>query len=384
MPAGSRRQFALRDRSGLSDSVVGVSPAALQVISLIDGRRTCEEIRRDAGALLDCVLSEEVLASLLHQLDRAKFLESDSFEDHYAALLSDYREKGVRTMRSPEALGITDGAGALFAEMLSDTRQEFNHRAAGIVAPHLDYGRGRPGYAEAYGVLRNRPVPDRVVILGTNHFGRSSCVVGTAGDFATPLGTTRTDRDFLRRLEARHPDLCRYELDHAREHSVELQVAWLQFLFGAESFQLVAFLCPDPCGPSGTAPLDGNGPDLRQFAEDLRNAIGENGGDTLVVAGADLSHVGAAFGDERRLEEDFLSEVRSRDEAALSALVTQGAEAFRLWVAAENNPTRVCSAGCIFVLASVLENRPARILHYHQAVDIPTQTCVTCSAIVYT
>ena len=82
------------------------------------------------------------------------------------------------------------------------------HRAAGalraIVAPHLDFPRGRPAYAAAYAALRQSlqetEPPGRVVILGTNHFGRSSSVVGTEKDFQTPWGVLETDRAFLQRL----------------------------------------------------------------------------------------------------------------------------------------------------------------------------------------
>src|SRR4029079_11601775 len=115
---------------------------------------------------------------------------------------------------------------------------------AGLIAPHLDYPRGTPCYADAYGVLATMPPPKRVVILGTNHFGRASSSVATRKDFQTPLGTTRTDREFIAALEQScGSDLCEHEFDHLREHSVELQVLVLQHLFGANSFTIVPVLC---------------------------------------------------------------------------------------------------------------------------------------------
>jgi AmmeMemoRadiSam system protein B len=185
-------------------------------------------------------------------------------------------------------------------------------------------------------------------------------------------------------LDSRFGDLCVFELDHVREHSVELQVVWLQHLFGKDSFRIVALLCPDPCGPTGTAPCDGRGIDLREFAFALRDVLSDDPQDTLVVAGADFSHVGAAFGDERRLGPEFLTEVRQRDEIALARLADNDAEGFRAAVATDSNPTRVCSAGCIFTLSTALSGRTATVLGYHQAVDHPTQTCVTCAAVAFT
>ncbi len=37
-----------------------------------------------------------------------------------------------------------------------------------------------------------------------------------------------------------------------------------------------------------------------------------------------------------------------------------------------------------FVLATALRGARATILHYHQAVDHPSKTCVTCAAVLFT
>jgi NAD(P)-dependent dehydrogenase (short-subunit alcohol dehydrogenase family) len=50
---------------------------------------------------------------------------------------------------------------------------EFDRPVVGIVAPHLDYGRGGENYAAAYKCFETaaKDLPDRIVVLGTNHFG---------------------------------------------------------------------------------------------------------------------------------------------------------------------------------------------------------------------
>jgi hypothetical protein len=376
---------ALRDRSGLSPVVLTVSRGALGLLSLLDGARTCERIRLEFEALFAQRLSIETLLSVLEQLERAYLLEGPTFEAYYQERLRGYRERGVREMSHAGQLGLADASGGVFAAMLDGVQPPpLAGRIAGLIAPHLDYPRGRPCYAAAYAALARRAKPARVVVLGTNHFGRSTAVVGTANAFATPLGTTQTDVAFLRRMEERCGPLRGFELDHAREHSVELQVAWLQYLFGAEAFQLVAFLCPDPCGPTATAPGDGQGVDLRLFAEALRDLLVEDLDDTLLVAGADFSHVGAAFGDERRLDEPFLGSVAEIDARALARLEEGDAEGFRATIAANQNATRICSAGCMFTLAAALPTARVTRLGYHQAVHEPSQTCVTCAAAAYT
>lgn len=372
-------RIGLRDPSGLSEVMLALSPPALHVMGLMDGEHTRAEMQAQFLQTFGQPLSDEVLQAMIDNLEKAHFLDGPSFESYYGQRLEAYRRAPARPMRDAEALGI-DADGTIFDEILA--RHEHNgapDKIAGIIAPHLDYPRGAPCYAASYGALRGRATPDRVIILGTNHFGRSLSVVATDRPFATPLGTTACDEEFLRRIEGRCGHLREYELDHAREHSIELQVAWLQHLFGAEAFEMVAFLCPDPCGPTGTAALDGKGPDLSEFADALGELASE--GDTLLVAGADMSHVGGFFGEERELDDDYLGEVRKRDMRALDYHVKGDVEGFRLCIAVDENPTSVCSAGCMYTLGRALAGRNATLLSYHQAVNPEIQCCVTCAAI---
>ena len=122
---------------------------------------------------------------------------------------------------------------------------------------------------------------------------------------------------------------------------------------------------------------------MREFARALAELVRDEGGDTLIVAGADLSHVGGAFGDERRLDSAFLREVEVADRAAVAELERGRPEEFAAVVTRRDNDTRICSTGCMFALATALSDRTPTLLRYHQAVDEPTQTCVTCCAMVY-
>jgi MEMO1 family protein len=374
----------LRDPSGLSDVVLTMSRPALELLAMMDGQHSCAEIRQGFLQVHGQPISTDTFAIMIGHLKDAHFLESEKFETFYQERLVEYREHGIREMPHAEALGLgTDAVHFLDGILLRSEPVTIAGELLGIVAPHLDYPRGEPCYAAAYGALRGRKAPDRVVILGTNHFGRSTSVVATANDFNTPLGTTRTDTEFLAKLEAQCGSLRQFELDHVREHSVELQLAFLQQLFGAAAFTIVPILCPDPCGQIWIEKQDEDVIDLKDFATALRDLVRDDPADTLIVAGADLSHVGQDFGDERLLDDAFLKEVRDRDHLALDQLVENGADALVSSVGRDDNPTRVCSAGCISVLATVLSEATPQLLQYHQAVDQESQTCVTCAAIAY-
>lgn len=374
----------IRDSGGLSNVVLTMSIPALQVLSFMDGSRSCDEVLEAYHRLHNQPLKRETLESMLDHLEEAHFLEGPTFEAHYASLVAAYQQAPARDMPHAGALGV-DASGRVFDEMLADFQiPEIDGEIAGVIAPHLDYGRGAPCYALVYGLLGRRKAPQRVVILGTNHFGRSRSVVATGKDFQTPLGRTPADVDFIERLERRVGPLRACEFDHAREHSVELQVVWLQHLFGADAFAIVPILCPDPCVPAGVPDPEPGGVDLHEFSEALAELMGEDQTDTLVIAGADLSHVGMTFGDERRLDDAFLGDVAQRDQSALARLEGEGADAFVHALQDRDNDTRVCSAGCIFVAATVLKKARPQVLKYHQAVDHDTQNCVTCTAVVFT
>lgn len=375
----------MRDVTGLSDAVVTMSIPALKVLELMDGTNTFDEIREAFHGSFGQMLAADTLEHMVQLLEQAHLLEGDSFEAHYAQLSANYLAQPARPMRDAMALGIVDDSGDLFARMLAEyPPATASGLVVGLVAPHLDYPRGAPCYAKAYGLLRGRPAPQRVVVLGTNHFGRSTSVVTTGLGFETPLGCTPTDVGFIEALERRCGGLRRFEMDHAKEHSVELQVAWLQHLFGAQSFQLVPILCPDPCGPTGMAPYDGCGVNLAEFVNALRDQLADDSADTLLVAGADLSHVGRAFGDECELDEPFLQRVRDHDRHALDRYASGEPGEFVQYLAADSNPTRVCSAGCMFTVATALPDASPTVLDYHQAVDRDSDTCVTCAAVAFT
>jgi len=378
--------IGVRDPSGLSPAMLSMTEPAFFILTRFDGQNCLSDVQRDFQQRYGQPLAFETLGQMVTHLEEALLLEGDRFEKHYAALLEAYRAAPARPMRSAAALGIADGAAQLFDEILHEAPPiQADGDVVGVIAPHLDYPRGRPCYGSAYAALSQGVAPKRVVILGTNHFGRGGvgAVVATGQDFETPLGTTATDRAFLERIEARCGDLRRFEYDHLAEHSVELQVCWLQHLFGAAAFKLVAFLCPDPCGPSGTAPRDGQGVDLAEFARVLGEEIAADPAQTVVVAGADFSHVGGYFGDEHPLDDGFLAHVREQDQAALRHIEAGDGAAFRESIAQAQNPTRICSAGCMFSLLTALPDARATVLRYHQAVEPTVQNCVTCAAVVF-
>lgn len=371
------------DSSQISEQGLVISWAGYFVMAHMDGQHTGADVQKQFQERFGQKIPLAEIEKLVEILDRALFLYTDRFESVYAERVAAYRAADARDNRDryPDA-------DALRAELLGivagGSAAPVNGELRGLIAPHLDYGRGKPCYADVYATLSAIESPyDRYVILGTNHHGRSTGVVATRKAFQTPLGRVESDIGFVDRLEgALGADLCAHEMDHAGEHSVELQVHFLQVISGGSSFEIVPVLCPDPCGPTGLRPADGYGPDLDAFADALGRLVAEDDRRTLVIAGADLSHIGQRFGNVDKTTPELLEVVAQADRQFLDSLESRTEDDGLELIRGGGNATSICSAGCIYAALRSLPGCSCRVLRYHQAVDIPAETSVTCASAI--
>jgi AmmeMemoRadiSam system protein B len=373
--------FALHDLTHVAPQPIAVSLPAYFLLTLLDGRNTCQDIQGAFLKQFGQAITSEQIEELVNALDQALLLDSASFERAYASRRNEYILADARDNRSryPAGPELRSELEALLASGSPAATRDLR----GVIAPHLDYERGSRCYADAYATLQQCLPVERFVILGTNHFGRSSAVVATTKDFRTPLGRVTTDRGFIARLETTlGQSLCEHQFDHNSEHSIELQVHLLQVCQPQQPFTIVPLLCPDPSGPTGTVPCDGRGPDLGDFADTLADLLRRDGRRTLLIAGADLSHFGQHFGDEEPTTSEVLAHVRRHDERLLGMLAQRQDEAFVESVRAVENATRICSVGCIYTLLRALPEQPCRVLRYDQAVNMAAETHVSCAAAV--
>ncbi len=104
----------------------------------------------------------------------------------------------------------------------------------GVISPHAGYAYSGPIAAHSYYMASSlKGTVETVVITGPNHYGVGSGVAVTESDmWETPLGTVEVDRELARTIV----DLSRIvdvdDAAHWREHSVEVQVPFLQFSLG--------------------------------------------------------------------------------------------------------------------------------------------------------
>jgi hypothetical protein len=369
--------FVLRDRLGIAPRPLIISLPAYFVLVHLNGEHTYGQVAVRFREQFGQPLAPDEFEHLLRTLDESLLLQNGRFEAALAAARAAYTAAPVRDNRDrwPDAAALR----AEIEIMLSRGEAVATGRLAGLVAPHLDYGRGSPCYAATYAALAPQPRARRYVILGTNHFGLGPDTVATRKAFQTPLGCAATDAAFVDELSARAGvDLCEHEFDHAAEHSIELQVHLLQALRPDGEYSIVPLLCPDPSGMREDADAARLAA-LRRVADALGALVEATGEATVVIASADLSHVGQSFGDDEPTTEQRLGAIAASDRALLEMFENRRGEDVVAHVRAAANPTRICSVGCLYVLARALR-RPLRWLRYHQAASIETETTVTCAA----
>lgn len=98
----------------------------------------------------------------------------------------------------------------------------------GLVVPHAGYVYSGQVAAHSYLALAKDSFPDSFVILGPNHTGAGNPLALTTADFQTPLGVVKADKELARALQK---DIIFDDImAHEREHSIEVQLPFLQHI----------------------------------------------------------------------------------------------------------------------------------------------------------
>jgi AmmeMemoRadiSam system protein B len=142
-----------------------------------------------------------------------------------------------------------------------------------IIAPHAGYIYSGPVAASAYARLKAaRDLIHRVVLLGPSHrVGFQGIAVSGMDAFATPLGNIPVDQDTVAQLRDL-PYVGFLEEAHAREHSLEVHLPFLQEVLG--DFKLVPLVVGDATPEQVGTVLE----------------VLWGGPETLMVISSDLSH----------------------------------------------------------------------------------------------
>ncbi|QIW24858.1 AmmeMemoRadiSam system protein B [Sulfolobus sp. S-194] len=105
-----------------------------------------------------------------------------------------------------------------------------------FIVPHAGYIYSGPVAAHSYYYLASEGKPDVVIILGPNHTGLGSYVsLWPKGKWKTPLGEIEIDEQIAMDLVRESEVIDIDEKAHLYEHSIEVQVPFLQYFFDSKT-----------------------------------------------------------------------------------------------------------------------------------------------------
>lgn len=171
---------------------------------------------------------------------------------------------------------------------------ETKRNVKGVISPHAGYVYSGAIAGRLYAQIA---IPATVLIIGPNHHGAgAAAALYPDGEWLTPLGAVAINPRLNTLLLTHVPYLRSDTVAHHREHSLEVQVPFLQYLRPDVS---IAAIC------LGYGDYDA----LRQIAQGVAAAIRECGEDVLIVASSDMTHYESA------------DSARQKDEAALERVL---------------------------------------------------------------
>lgn len=164
---------------------------------------------------------------------------------------------------------------ALVAQFTSMAEKATVVRAKACLVPHAGYVySGHVGGA----VFRRIAIPKKIVILGVRHYPRGeNAAILSSGAWRTPLGDAPIDEALAEALEKECPLLREDSVAHSTEHSLEVQIPFLQVLQPGFTFVPVAL---------GTIRFE----DLVTVGEALARVVAASSEEVLLLTTSDLNH----------------------------------------------------------------------------------------------
>ena len=224
--------------------------------------------------------------------------------------------------------------------------EEGPRRILGLVCPHAGYVYSGPVAAHSYHRLASDGRADVFVILGPNHYGvGSGLATMDGGVWRTPLGDVEVDADLAKKTVRVSGLIDPDESAHQYEHSIEVQIPFLQYLYGS-SFRIV--------------PICFRMQDLESSRE-VGNALAEvlKGRNAVVIASTDMTH----YEPQRRAEE--------KDKKAIDAVLKMDERL--LYENLQSYNISACGYGPVIALvvaAKKLDARNVELLSYKTSGDI--------------
>ena len=381
---GGKPALLLQDRLALGARAVVVPRLLAPILALCDGTRDAAGIRDGFERWTGVQLDAATVDAALEQLDSALLLENERYYAAYSRALEKYRglpfrlpalAGGSYPADPAELAAVLDGYLAS-VDGIDGSRAPAG-RIRGMICPHIDYERGGEVYARIWERARAAVAEsDLFIILGTDHAGGPAELTLTRQNFQTPFGLLKTDVNAVDAVAEAMGEKAAFaaELNHTVEHSIELAAIWLHHLVGMRDVRIVPVLCGSfhPFTEGHGRPLDiepwaAAAAALREIASRDR---------TLVIAAADLAHVGPNFGDPDPIGMAEKAALSTFDMEMLTTVSRGDGEAFLDLLVREQDRYKVCGLPPIYLAMSILGKVAGEVVTYDQC-PAPNESVVS-------
>jgi AmmeMemoRadiSam system protein B len=376
-PSPEHPGLFIRDPYKFTDAMLVIPPVLVECLQCFDGRQTSLDLRAGLVRITGDLEVGEIERHLVQTLSQAGFLEDETFERMQADRKREFAGKSVREASHAGAAypGEPDPLRETLTEYMAGGPADDSAEAASvngdlfaIAAPHVSPEGGWQSYRAAYRMLKPEHRERTFVILATSHYGEPEKFGLTRKTFRTPLGDAVTDQGMVDRLAAgggkavEMEDYC-----HSFEHTVELQVIFLQHVLGP-SVRILPILV----GPFARSIYRGGDPEDDDNVKAFHEALGElreRESDRLFwILGVDMAHMGARYHDPFAAVagEGVMSEVGSRDEERIARINASDPAGFWDLVRQNRDDLKWCGSSPFYTFLKTAPEMRGHLLRYEQ------------------
>lgn len=223
-----------------------------------------------------------------------------------------------------------------------------SRKVQGIIAPHAGYIYSGKAAGEVYAAVR---VPDTVLVLGPNHTGMGApAALAPGGEWLTPLGPVPVNSRLCDLILKHAPSVREDATAHRLEHSLEVQIPFLQYKNTQVSIAALCLALPD---------FDS----ISRLGEGIARAITELGEEVLIVASSDMTHYESA------------ETARAKDGVALAMVANLDPEG--LWEVCREHDISMCGvipAVAMLVASRALGATKSRLVRYTNSGEVNGDT----------
>lgn len=242
----------------------------------------------------------------------------------------------------------------------------------GAVVPHAGYDFSGPVAAHVYGAIAEDGFPETFIILGPKHSspfrGKPTPEAGiTTETFDMPFGDVPVDQELADELLVNpielDPDM------HASEHSIEVQLPFLQYFTPEIKFVPICISSQ-------------NIETATKIGEILREATQKK--DVVIIASTDLTHCGPRYGQSPPSEKSAGEFAEEQDQKAIEKMTNMDARGLSSAITEEN--ITMCGPGGVEALTLAIKksaNEGELLKHMTSEAIMPGRNAVGYGGIIF-